>query len=97
MKKIVLALIAIVLAVGLFRSFTSNAASSPQHAKITAVQSADQGAEQAAAAPQENAPAQPAMHSCGGSCNPASCGCSPSQCTHSCGGSCGQGAQSALR
>jgi hypothetical protein len=93
MKKIILTLIAVTLAVGLFRSFTAFS----YEAKAAAAQPVDQGATQPAMAQTDVAPAtvvnaQPAQgYSCGGTCNPATCGCSPSQCTTtSCGGSCGK-------
>ena len=96
MNKIIIGLLAIILSVGLYRSVTSY---SPE-AQAATIQVVDQGAGQAAT----GVPAQPTVtaekgqqaqaqaYSCGGSCNPATCGCSPSQCGGggSCGGGCGR-------
>lgn len=93
MKKIILTLIAVTLAIGLYRSFS---AASYEAQAAAAMQPADTGAEQPAdqtGTAQVGANTQTAAKysSCGGggSCNPASCGCSPAQCAGGCGGGCG--------
>jgi hypothetical protein len=91
MKKIILTLIAVTLAIGLYRSFS---AASYEAQAAAAIQLADTGAEQPAdqtGTAQVGANTQTAAKAsaCGGSCNPATCGCSPAQCAGGCGGGCG--------
>jgi hypothetical protein len=87
MKKIILTLIAVTLAIGLYRSFSA----ASYEAQAAAIQLADTGVDQPAdqtgtAQVGANAPTAAKYSSCGGSCNPASCGCSPAQCASGCGG-----------
>jgi hypothetical protein len=95
MNKIFLGLIAIILSVGLYQSVTSYSS----EANAATIQAVEQGAgqtangvpAQAAVTAEKGQTAQAAASACGGSCNPATCGCSPSQCGgNSCGGSCGR-------
>ena len=95
MNKIILGILSIILAVGLYQGVTS----SSHEANAATIQAVDQSAGQTApdmptqpAVTAETAqPAQAAASACGGSCNPATCGCSPSQCGgNSCGGGCGR-------
>jgi len=87
MKTIILTFLAGFLVFGLIASASTSSSSSTAPAAV--VQPVNKNVDQGAAlAPRAGTPSQAAVtSSCGGTCNPATCGCNPSQCSSSsCGG-----------